>query len=151
MFVLWQSRVKWNLSCSSGLYRNLEIIIHLSQILSRHALGKRQEKTLDRSSVHHRFERVIVNTLDWDAPRCRPTITDIMCCQVAWQFDRWYWYFTLANHKTHTQQGGSVFAGMILQQSSRSLGFVTEPGVDHTGRRPRWANMSTLPHLCMFT
>lgn len=54
-----------------------------------------------------------VRLLDGDACRCQPTLTCIKCCQVARRPDRWYWYFTLANHKTRTQQGGSVFAQMI--------------------------------------
>lgn len=56
-----------------------------------------------------------VRVLDGDACRCQPTLTCIKCCQVARRSDRWYWYFALANHKTRTQQGGSVFAQMIPQ------------------------------------
>lgn len=71
-------------------------------------------------------ERAVVNVFDRDAWRSQPTIVRVMCCQVAWQLDRWCWYFTLANHKTRTQQGFSGFAEMIFQPE---LSSVTEPGV----------------------
>lgn len=50
------------------------------------------------------------------SPRLRTSCVD---SQVAWQRDRWYWYFTLANHKTHTLQGASVFTKTIIQPENR--------------------------------
>lgn len=75
-----------------------------------------------QTGLHSRSSKLAVNMFHSDARRCRPTIAHVMCCQVARSSDRWYWYFTLANHKTHTQQGGSVFAKMILQPKRQSSG-----------------------------
>lgn len=116
------SRLRWN--SSKGQCNNQTSIFHCSrsQILSQHALGKRQENTLERSSVQDSNKLAIINMFDWDAWRCQPTTKHVMCCQVAWQSDRMCWYFTLANHKTRTRRGGSVFAEMILQPEQQSSG-----------------------------
>lgn len=64
------------------------------------------------------------------SPRSQTSWAD---SQVAWQLDRWYWYFTLANHKTHTQQGWlSVYRDDPSTRSnefkkSQWCSFVTEP------------------------
>lgn len=50
--------------------------------------------------------------------------------QVARHFNRWYWCFTPAYHKTRAQWGGSVFTEIILQAAVFKkpcwFSFVTE-------------------------
>lgn len=83
-------------------------------ILSHCATSKRQENALDRSAV---LSSVPEDFSPW-SHASRPY------SQVAWHLDRWPWYFRLANRKTHTQWGVSVFTEMIFKperRSSRSL------------------------------
>lgn len=50
---------------------------------------------------------------------CSQLQTSCADSQVAWQLDRWSWYFSLANHKSHTQQGASCLQRWSFNQCSQ--------------------------------